>query len=246
MVEALDGPLDPVALRVLGALAEKEATVPDTYPMTLRGLQGACNQKNSRDPVTDLDEATIQRTLDELKARNLVRFVYASHGARTTKYRHVLHERLGLDPAELALVTVLLLRGAQTVNELRTRTERAHAFAGGEEVVAALERLADRTEPLVVHLPRQSGQKETRWAHLLGGDVDVEALAAAAPAPGPQATPAPRAGLEGRLAELEDRVAALEAILRDLTGEPEPLRGPDRPTDTPTEPDEPDREQAPS
>lgn len=243
MVEALDGPLDPVAQRVLGALAEKEATVPDTYPMTLRGLQGACNQKNSREPVTDLDEATIQRTLDELKARNLVRFVYASHGARTTKYRHVLHERLGLDPAELALVTVLLLRGPQTVSELRTRTERAHPFADGEEVVAALQRLAGRTEPLVVHLPRLSGQKETRWAHLLGGDVDVEALAATASAPSSPATPAARAGLEARVAELEDRVAALEEILRNLTGEPEALAGIDRPTDAPAEPD---REQAPS
>ena len=156
MVEALDGTLSPVEQRVLGALAEKEATVPDTYPMTLRGLQSACNQKNSREPVTDLDEATVQRTLDELKARNLVRFVYASHGARTTKFRHVLHERLELDPAELALLTVLLLRGPQTVNELRTRTERAHAFADGEAVLAALQGLAERPEPLVVHLPPHS------------------------------------------------------------------------------------------
>lgn len=219
-MEALDGPLTPEQQRVLGALAEKEATVPDTYPMTLRGLQTACNQRNSREPVTDLDERTVLATVDELKARNLVRFVYASHGARTTKYRHVLHERLRLEPDELALVTVLLLRGPQTVNELRTRTERAHAFAGNEDVVAALERLAGRPEPLVVHLPRQSGQKETRWMHLLGGDVDVEALVAATPMPSPSATP--RAGLEGRVAELEDRVASLEAILADLGAMPEP------------------------
>jgi uncharacterized protein len=221
MVEPMDGPLDPVEQRVLGALAEKEATVPDTYPMTLRGLQGACNQKNSREPVTDLDEGTIQRTLDALKARNLVRFVYASHGARTTKYRHVLHERLGLEPAELALLTVLLLRGPQTVNELRTRTERAHAFADGEEVLAALQGLADRAEPLVVHLPRLTGQKETRWAHLLGV-IDVEALAASpGPASSPAAPPA-GAGLEARIAELEARVAALEAILDDHDREQPP------------------------
>jgi len=214
VVESLDGTLSPEERRVLGALAEKEATVPDTYPMTLRGLQSACNQKNSREPVTDLDEGTIQRTLDGLKARNLVRFVYASHGARTTKFRHVLHERLGLEPAELAVLTVLLLRGPQTVNELRTRTERAHAFGDLDEVVATLEGLAGRPEPLVVHLPRRSGQKETRWAHLLGGDVDLDAPPAArsdhdaAPAPAP-------AGLAARVAELEQRVAALEALLTD-------------------------------
>jgi len=209
-VEALDGPLTPEQQRVLGALAEKEATVPDTYPMTLRGLQAACNQRNSRDPVTAYDERTVQATVDELKARNLVRFVHASHGARTTKYRHVMHERLSLEPPELALLAVLLLRGPQTVNELRARTERAHAFADVDEVVGALEALANRAEPLVVHLPRLSGQKETRWTHLLGGEVDIEALAVAAPAP---PSTAPRAGLDARVAELEDRVAALEAIL---------------------------------
>lgn len=216
MVQALDGSLTPVEQRVVGALAEKEATVPDTYPMTLKGLQSACNQKNSREPVTDLDEATIQRTLDELKARNLVRFVYASHGARTTKYRHVLHERLHLDPAELALLTVLLLRGPQTVNELRTRSERAHAFEGNDEVVATLQGLAERAEPLVVLLPRQSGHKEPRWAHLLGGEVDVDALAAAAPSGAAETAPAAREGLETRVAELEDRVAVLEAALAEL------------------------------
>ena len=213
MTEALAGPLTDLQQRVLGALAEKEATVPDTYPMTLRGLQTACNQKNNREPVTDHGEHEIQSILDELKARNLVRFVHASHGARTTKYRHVLHERLDLDPAELALVTVLLLRGPQTLNELRTRTERAHAFAGNDEVAAALESLAARTEPVVVHLPRQPGQKETRWAHLLGDGPDERAPAA----PTGPATSAPRAGLEARVAELEQRVAALEALLTGPT-----------------------------
>lgn len=215
MVDALDGPLTTDQQRVLGSLAEKEATVPDTYPMTLRGLQAACNQKNNREPVTDHDEATLLRVLDELKARNLVRFVYASHGARTTKYRHVLHERLRLEPAELALLTVLLLRGPQTVNELRTRTERAHAFADNDEVVATLDGLAGRDEPVVVHLPRQPGQKETRWMHLLG-DPELDA-----PAPQREHVPEPAvtpptvggAGLEERVAELERRVADLEALL---------------------------------
>jgi uncharacterized protein len=211
MSEALDGPLTDLHQRVLGALAEKEATVPDTYPMTLRGLQTACNQKNNREPVTDHGEGEIQVALDELKARHLVRFVYASHGARSTKYRHVLDEQLGLDAAELALVTVLLLRGPQTLNELRTRSERAYAFAGNDEVAAVLESLAARTEPVVVHLPRQPGQKETRWAHLLGDGPDDRAPASPATAVAPAAS----AGLEARVAELEERVAALEALLSD-------------------------------
>lgn len=214
MAEALDGPLTPIQQRVLGSLAEKAATVPDTYPMTLRGLQTACNQKNNREPVTDHSEAEIQATLDELKARHLVRFVYASHGARSTKFRHVLDERLDLDAAEMALVTVLLLRGPQTLNELRTRTERAHAFDANDEVAATLEALAARTNPVVVHLPRQAGQKETRWAHVLGDGPDER---------GPEPVPVPvqagerlaPAGLEARVAELEDRVAALEALLTD-------------------------------
>src|SRR5690606_36460505 len=140
---------------------------------------------------------------------------------------HVLDERLGLERSELALLTTLLLRGPQTANELRTRTERAHAFDSAGEVVAAVEALAARSEPLVVHLPRLSGQKETRWMHLLGGDVDVEALAATVPVPGPAR--APTAGLEARVAELEDRVAALEALLTDPRG---------------ADPDDPDTEHA--
>jgi uncharacterized protein YceH (UPF0502 family) len=210
MADALDGPLTPIQQRVLGALAEKAATVPDTYPMTMRGLQTACNQKNNREPVTEHTEAELQATLDELKARHLVRFVYASHGARSTKFRHVLDEQLGLDAAELALVTVLLLRGPQTLNELRTRSERAHAFGSNDEVAAVLEGLAARTEPVVVHLPRQPGQKESRWAHLLGDGPDQRE-----PAPGPTGVTPPPAGLEARVAELEERVAALEALLTD-------------------------------
>jgi uncharacterized protein YceH (UPF0502 family) len=211
MAAALDGPLTPIQQRVLGALAEKAATVPDVYPMTLRGLQTACNQKNNRAPVTDHPEAEIEVALDELKARHMVRFVYASHGARSTKYRHVLDERLGLDAPELALVTVLLLRGPQTLNELRTRTERAHAFASNDEVGTTLEAMAARTDPVVVHLPRQPGQKETRWAHLLGDGVDDRAPEA----PVATGVTPPPAGLEARVAELEERVAALEALLTD-------------------------------
>lgn len=216
-------PFSEVQLRVLGSLAEKEATVPDTYPMTRNGLVAACNQKNNREPVTDLDDATVQRALDELKARGVVRFVHPSHGARTTKYRHVLDEVLRLSPSELVLLAVLALRGPQTVNELRVRTERAHPFDDNEAVEATLEDLAARDDPLVVHLDRQPGQKETRWMHLLGGLVEAGAVFAstATPAsvlpasPPPAEIARPSAGLEARVAELEARVAVLEALLTE-------------------------------
>ena len=200
--------LTPEQLRVLGSLVEKEATVPDAYPMTLNGLQSACNQRNNREPVTDLDTFTIQRTLDELKTLELVRFVHPSHGARSTKYRHVLHERLELDRGELALLAVMVLRGPQTTNELRTRTERAHRFDDTDAMVEVLEDLAGRDEPLVVLLPRGAGQKETRWMHLLGGEVDPERVA-------PPSRPA-SSELAERVASLEARVEALESVLAEL------------------------------
>lgn len=174
------GPLTPIQLRVLGALAEKAATVPDTYPMTLNGLRTACNQKNSREPVSDYGDAELRATLDDLKAAGLVRFVHASHGARTTKFRHVLDDALDLTPAELAVLTVLMLRGPQTVNEVRTRTERAHPFADNDEVAAVLDGLATGDRPLVVEVGRQPGEKQDRWMHLLGG-----------PALSEQSSPAP-------------------------------------------------------
>lgn len=220
-------PFTDVQLRVLGSLAEKEATVPDTYPMTRNGLVSACNQKNNREPVTDLDDATVQRALDELKGRGVVRFVHPSHGARSTKFRHVLDEALRLSPSELSLLSVLALRGPQTVNELRVRTERAHTFADNDAVDATLEDLAARDDPLVVHLPRHTGQKETRWMHLLAGPVDVDTVFAASgeasPPDGPRSNhdrqPGDRqpGGLQARVADLEARVAALEAVFTDPT-----------------------------
>ncbi len=199
------GPFDAGERRVLGTLIEKESTVPDTYPMTLKGLVAGCNQKNNREPITDLDPVDVQRTLDGLKARGVVRFVHPSHGARSTKYRHVLDEAVGLDRGELALVGVLFLRGPQTLAELRTRTERAHPFASLEATEAALEGLAGRDEPVVVHLARQVGQKETRWMHLLGdGSLDV-----------PDEAPASE-DLSSRVARLEARLTAIESVLADL------------------------------
>lgn len=204
-------PLSAEQLRVLGSLVEKEATVPDTYPMTLNGLVSACNQKNNRDPVTDLDTFTVQHTLDELKAAGHVRFVHPSHGARSTKYRHVLDERLDLDGAELALVSVLMLRGPQTVNELRTRTDRAHVFPDHDTVTEILEDLAGRDDPLAVLFPRRTGQKEARWMHLLGGEVDPGEWSG--PGSAPSSRPDSLAdSLAERIAALEARVAALESL----------------------------------
>lgn len=191
-------------VRVLGCLVEKAATVPDTYPLTLNALRQACNQSSARDPVVSYDELTVRKALDSLKARGIVRFVHPSHGERATKYRHVADERFGLDGGELAVLAVLALRGPQTAAEVRTRSERLHAFESVGDCEAVLAGLARRDEPLAVELRRR------RWAHLLGGPVDTDVDAApAAPAGPPPARP-------DRVAELEAAVAALAARVERL------------------------------
>ncbi|QXC59773.1 DUF480 domain-containing protein [Aquihabitans sp. G128] len=182
--------LDGVEQRVLGSLLEKERTVPASYPMTLNGLRTACNQSSGRDPILDLVEAEVQGALDALKARGLVRFVHAAQGARVVKHRQVLDERLELDGGERAVLTVLLLRGAQTPGELRSRSERLHAFRELTGVEQALASLAARSEPLVQELERRPGQKEARWIHLLG-PVAVHDVGGAAPAPATAVGPDP-------------------------------------------------------
>jgi uncharacterized protein YceH (UPF0502 family) len=176
----LDLDLDAVDQRVLGALLEKQRTVPATYPMTLNALRSACNQTSSRDPVTDYDEPMLQERLKDLKERGLVRIVWADRGPRTLKYHQLLDEKLPLDEAERALLTVLLLRGPQAPGELRTRTERLHAFADRGEVEQVLRRMAAGADPLVHELPRRPGQHDARWVHLLG---PVEDDHVAGPAP---------------------------------------------------------------
>ncbi|CAN5681331.1 hypothetical protein BH10ACT1_BH10ACT1_42030 [soil metagenome] len=170
--------LDPVEQRVIGALLEKERTVPASYPMTANGLRTACNQSSGRDPILDLADGEISAALDALKSRGLLRFVHAAQGARVVKYRQVLDERLELEDGERAVLTVLLLRGAQTPGELRSRSERLHTFRELTGVDAALASLAERAEPLVQELERRPGQKEARWIHLLGP------VAVAEPGPG--------------------------------------------------------------
>ena len=160
--------LEPVEQRILGALLEKQSTVPGSYPLTANALRAACNQTSNREPVLDLDEETIERTARSLKDRGLLRIVWSDTGRRTLKYHQVLDERLGLTPDERALLTVLLLRGAQTPPELRTRTERLHAFRDAAEVESCLRRMAGRPEPLVRERERRPGQQHRRWVHLLG------------------------------------------------------------------------------
>ena len=214
-------PLTQEQVRVIGCLLEKEATVPDTYPMTLNGLRQACNQSSSRDPVVAYDESTVQRSLDDLKATGWVRFVHPSHGARSTKYRHVVDEKLSVGRDELAVLGVLALRGAQTSGELRTRSERWHAFDSVGEVEDVLAGLAASTDPLVAELPRGAGQHQTRWTHLLAGPVDVNSADArpatenpvdASPAEYRPAPPSQNPSVESsdEIDELRETVSALQ------------------------------------
>ncbi len=196
-------------VRVLGCLLEKERTVPDSYPMTLNGLVTACNQSSNRSPVVAYDAGIVQRTLDDLKDMGLVRFVHPSHGERTTKFRQVIDERLTLLPTEAAVLCILFVRGAQTVAEIRTRTERLHAFDNHEEVEEALRGLAAREQPLVRPVDR-------RWTHTF---EQIEITAAATGAH-PYAeygtsvrTSRDASALEERIAALEAKVAHLYAVL---------------------------------
>jgi len=213
-------PLTDEELRVLGCLIEKEATVPDTYPLTLNALRQACNQSSSRDPVVSYDDLVVQRALDSLKAGGLARFVHPASGERATKFRHVLHERAGLEPDELAVMSVLMLRGPQTPGELRTRADRQYTFESTGDVEATLGRLAARDEPFVVELPRQAGHHQIRWMHLLGGPIDVEAFEAARPASASSSWDR----IEALVAEVEalrERIERVESALGLTASEPQ-------------------------
>ena len=198
--------LSAVEIRVLGSLLEKQRTTPDAYPLTLNGLRLACNQATNRDPVVDYGEDEIREALDRLRRRGYTRLT-SGHGSRAPKFRHLLDEALGLPRDELALLTVLMLRGPQTPGELKQRTDRLHDFGSLEAVGEGLERLIGRE--LVTRLGRRPGQKEERYAQLLGED---EGAVESEPAPARARRPEPEAedGLAERVERLEARVAALE------------------------------------
>lgn len=202
----IPGLLTAVECRVLGALLEKQQAVPDAYPLTLPVLIAACNQKTNREPVMELAEAEISAAL-----RNLMRdvLVWRREGGRVVRWEHNIERRWRVTPAGKAVMTLLLLRGAQTPGELRGRSERLHPFASVAAVEAALADLAQGDEPLVRQLPREPGQKESRWIHLLA-DAPV---ANEAPAP---ADDTPRPSLAERLATVEVRLAQLESKLASL------------------------------
>ncbi len=201
-------PLSPDEVRVLGSLIEKQITTPDYYPLTLNALTNACNQLTNRDPVVSLDETTVVRTLERLREKRLAT-LFAGAVSRVAKYKHTLTDAVLLTPAEIALLCVLLLRGPQTIGELRTRTERMFAFDTLAEVEAALTTLATRPpQPLVTKLPRQPGTKESRYAHLFSGPAERLALVPAS-LPSEPAPPAIDAQHD-RIAKLEQEVAELK------------------------------------
>jgi hypothetical protein len=179
--------LTAIQVRVLGCLMEKEETTPDQYPLTLNALRNACNQKSSRSPVTAYTEGEVGHTVRELEALGLVA---ENWGARTARYEHRVPQTLGLHSKGMALLATLMLRGPQTLGELKNHSQRLYAFDDLDDVAFALEKLAERDEPLVTALPRQPGQKEGRYAHLLAGAPDIPEPVRAAPAP--RAAPARR------------------------------------------------------
>lgn len=212
----MDDPLPQLTtheVRVLGSLIEKQITTPDYYPLTMNALVNACNQLTNREPVVSFDETTASRALDGLRDKRLAT-LFSGAESRVAKYKHTFTDRLLLTPAELALLTVLMLRGPQTVGELRTRAERLFTFDNLPEVEAALIALAAREpQPLVTKLPRQPGTKESRYMHLLSGPVDA-ASAQATPPPEPP-TLSVQAENE-RIIALENETAALREDLVEL------------------------------
>lgn len=170
--------MNEVEIRIVGSLVEKQLTTPEYYPLTLNALIAACNQKTNREPVTNYDEQTVERALDDLRDKNLV-YVFYGSSSRVPKYKHMLPSVYELDERETAIVSVLMLRGAQTLGELNQRTNRLYEFSGLNEISETLDGLMKRDEPVVVKLERQIGQKEARYAHLLSGEIDLESISAA-------------------------------------------------------------------
>ena len=196
----MDETLSDMEVRVLGSLIEKEITTPDYYPLSLNALVAACNQSSNRNPVTHFDEAAIAQATDSLREKKLIHLVERSE-SRVTKYRHVVYETLNLGRPAIGVMCVLMLRGPQTVGEIRTRSNRLYDFSSLDEVETTLNSLMSREPPLIVRLPRQSGQKEVRYAHLLSGEVRVTE---------PEAEP--------------DRIGKLEKEIEDLKRQFEQFR----------------------
>ena len=203
--------LSAIETRVLGSLIEKQVTTPEYYPLTLNALMLACNQKNNRNPVTSYSENQVADALESLREKNLA-YVFYGSTSRVPKYKHVMPEVMHLSHPELALMCVLMLRGAQTLGELRGNASRLHEFSSLEEVEETLNKLITRDpDPLVARLPRQPGQKEGRFAHLLSGEIDLQSLEQTPPTP-------------SRRTSLEEKVEALTAEVEKLKEQFEQFR----------------------
>ncbi len=204
--------------RVLGVLIEKEITTPDQYPLSINALVNGCNQKSSRDPVLQLDESTVQDTVDELKAMHFTREDSGGYGSRVVKLKHRFcnteFSDLKFTEQELGIICVLFLRGPQSPGELRTRTNRLCSFTDNNEVEATLNALAARNEPLVIQLNRETGKRDARWAHLFSGEVDVGTVV-------PTSSPSPRvdSGQDQRITDLEQQVKWLKEQLELVKSE---------------------------
>ena len=201
--------LDPVEIRVLGSLMEKQLSTPEYYPLTLNALVAAANQKSNREPVMELSEQELQRALDRLQDEKLV---WRVMGGRAVRFDHNLDNVWHLRRGEKAILTLLFLRGPQTTGELRGRSDRLQSFDSVSEIEELLRDMAAHSEPLVRQLPRRPGQKEERWAHLAGGAI-VESAAPVTEAAEPRAQGEP---LSARVSRLEEQVAALTEELRAL------------------------------
>ena len=210
--------LNSIEVRVLGSLIEKELTTPEYYPLSLNALTNACNQKSNRDPVMTLKDEDIVRALDSLRFKQLA--IISADGGRVPKYRHLLAEKMGLMPAELAIISELLVRGPQTVGELRTRGERMHPFADLAAVEEVLRELMERGEPLITRMARQPGRKEARHVQLFSGMPDsCDEGVEAAPEPARQRVMAENeriTKLEAEVVELREEVAGLRLLMDEF------------------------------
>ncbi len=209
--------LTPLEARVLGVLVEKQATVPDTYPLSLNALVAGCNQKTARQPVMEAGDAEVLGAVDGLKTLSLV---FEGSGSRVVRFEHNMARALGLPGAAVALLAVLMLRGAQTAAELRLNSERLHRFADISSVEGFLDEMAAKDTPRVLRLPRAAGEREPRWAHLLCGEVELPAAApATAAAAGTSVAAGEIAALKAELARQGEQIELLRAQLQRIAGE---------------------------
>jgi uncharacterized protein YceH (UPF0502 family) len=207
--------LSNTEVRILGCLIEKEMTTPDYYPLTLNALTNACNQKSNRNPVVSYEETSVVRGLESLQEKGLSEKIYKAD-SRVPKYRHLFKEKLKLSRSTVAVMCVLMLRGPQTIGEIRGRSERMHKFNDLNEVEEVLNELMNKEQPMVIRLPRQAGRKENRFMHLLSGEPDIQEPEISVPEE--TATKQVRAENE-RIAKLENELAALRREFDDLKKE---------------------------